>query len=74
MDTLLGPRMDAMHEYLESAYNDGRSHVLHYVSAREAYNIAKAAEAGREGDPNDYRDFLLPPPRSSWAGSGRNRA
>jgi hypothetical protein len=35
---------------------------LHYVTAREAYNIAKAAEAGRDGDPNDYRDFLLPPP------------
>jgi hypothetical protein len=35
---------------------------LHYVTAREAYNIAKAAEAGHCGDPNDYRDFLLPPP------------
>lgn len=72
MDTLLGPRTDAMHTYLESAYNDGDRFVLHYVSAREAYNIAKAAEAGREGDPHDYRDFLLPPPKSSWAGSGRN--
>lgn len=72
MDTLLGLRTDAMHAYLETAYNDGNRFVLHYVSAREAYNIAKAAEAGREGDPGDYRDFLLPPPKSSWAGSGRN--
>jgi hypothetical protein len=35
---------------------------LHYVTAREAYNIVKAAEAGRNGDPNDYRDFVVPPP------------
>jgi hypothetical protein len=35
---------------------------LHYVTAREAYNIAKAAESGHAGDPNDYRDFLIPPP------------
>jgi hypothetical protein len=35
---------------------------LHYVTAREAYNLVKAAEAGHRGDPNDYRDFLLPPP------------
>jgi hypothetical protein len=35
---------------------------LHYVTAREAYNIVKAAEAGHAGDPNDYRDYLLPPP------------
>jgi hypothetical protein len=35
---------------------------LHYVTAREAYNIVKAAEAGRSGNPNDYRDYLIPPP------------
>jgi hypothetical protein len=35
---------------------------LHYVTAREAYNIVKAAEAGKSGDPNDYRDFEIPPP------------
>jgi hypothetical protein len=35
---------------------------LHYVTAREAYNIAKAAEAGHCGDPNNFRDYLLPPP------------
>ncbi|WP_246191933.1 hypothetical protein [Pseudoxanthomonas sangjuensis] len=74
MDTLLGAPADAMHAHLESAYNDGKRYALHYVSAREAYNIAKAAEAGREGNPHDYRDFVLPPPKSSWAGSGRNHA
>jgi hypothetical protein len=35
---------------------------LHYVTAREAYNISRAAEAGHEGDPNHYRDFVIPPP------------
>jgi hypothetical protein len=35
---------------------------LHYVTAREAYNIVKAAEAGKAGDPNAYRDFEVPPP------------
>lgn len=68
MDTLLGPSMDAMHDYLERAYNDGSQYVLHYVTSREVYNIIKAAEAGLDGDPGRYRDYVLPPPRASWAG------
>ncbi len=62
MDALLGEPMDAMFHYLESRYNDGENHVLHYVSTREMYNIIKAAEAGEKGDPNDYRNYILPPP------------
>ena len=69
MDTLLGERVDAMHSHLERRYNDGQNHVLHYVTAREVYNIVKAAEAGLQGDPGQYRDHVLPPPRSSWAGA-----
>lgn len=69
MDTLLGAAADTMHSYLESTYNDGQRHVLHYVTSREVYNIVKAAEAGCEGNPNDYRDYILPPPKSSWAGA-----
>lgn len=38
---------------------------LHYVTAREAYNIAKAAEAGMTGNPNDYRDFEIKPPANT---------
>lgn len=63
MDTLLGEPVDRMFSYLETAYNDGRKHVLHYVSAREFYNIVKAAEAGLTGSPDEYRDFILPRPR-----------
>jgi hypothetical protein len=65
MDTLLGAPMDAMHDHLERAYNDGKKHVLHYVTAREAYNIVKAAEAGHTGNPHRFRDFELPPPPHS---------
>ncbi len=58
---VLGEWRDKLHSYLEKKYNDGNHYALHYVNAREAYNIAKAAEAGKTGNPNDYRDFLIPP-------------
>jgi hypothetical protein len=41
-----------------------RRYRLHYVTAREAYNIAKAAEAGLKGDPTQYYDSLIPPPKN----------
>lgn len=62
MDTLLGAAMDQAFSHLESRYNDGRDWKLHYVSAREVYNIIKAAEAGHEGDPGQYRDFAISRP------------
>ena len=60
-EAVLGAWRDKMQTYLEKNYNDGKNYVLHYVTAREAYNIAKAAEAGKKGNPNAYRDFLIPP-------------
>lgn len=51
----------ALHAALQ-AYNDGRRWRLHYVTAREMYNIAVAAMDGRAGDPNAYRDYVLAPP------------
>ena len=62
MPTLLGEPMARAFTYLESRYNDGVHWKLHYVSAREMYNIAKAAEAGLEGDPAQYRDHTLSRP------------
>jgi len=50
-----------LHSYLATRYNDGGEWALHYATARETYNIIKAAEAGETGNPNDYRNFLLPP-------------
>lgn len=62
MPALLGQPVADMFSYLESRYNDGKDYVLHYVSAREMYNIAKAAEAGCQGNPNQYRDHVVPRP------------
>jgi hypothetical protein len=63
MDTLLGKPMDAAFSYLEQRYNDGKEWKLHYVSARETYNIIKAAEAGLGGDPGAHRDYLISRPK-----------
>jgi len=62
MPTLLGPAMDDAFSHLEEKYNCGKDWKLHYVSAREMYNIIKAAESGLQGDPNQYRDHLIPRP------------
>ena len=59
-----------MHDHLERSYNDGQRHVLHYVTAREVYNIIKAAEHGRQGNPGEYRDYILPRPAAGRAVSG----
>lgn len=62
MDTLLGQPFNDMCQYLEDKYNDGEKHALHYVSAREMYNIVKAAESGENKNPNEYRDFQVAAP------------
>lgn len=63
--SLLGDGGRALHREL-ARYNDGKSWKLHYVTARELFNIAMAAIDGKEGDPSAYRDYLLsPPPVSS---------
>jgi hypothetical protein len=60
--SLLGEPGRALHRELTSRYNDGVRWKLHYVTAREMYNIALAAIDGRSGDPHAFRDFRLPPP------------
>jgi len=59
MKALLGESMDQAFLYLESHYNDGKNYLLHYVTAREMYNIIKAAEAGESGSPNDFRNYSI---------------
>lgn len=61
-DALLGEPGRAFHRVLNQSYNDGERFVLHYVTAREMYNIAFAAMRGRVGDPNQFRDFEIPKP------------
>jgi hypothetical protein len=56
-----------MHTELTTRFNDGERWKLHYVTAREMYNIAIAAMDGRDGDPNTYRDYVLAPPPAAAA-------
>ncbi len=60
-ESFFGGTPDRFYTDIEKSYNDGVTWKLHYVSAREMYNIIKAAEAGLTGDPGLYRDFLIPP-------------
>ena len=60
--SLLGEGGQALHRILTSRYNDGKRWKLHYVTAREMYNLARAAMDGMSGDPARYRDYLLSPP------------
>ena len=53
-EVLLGPAMAAAHLHLQQRYNDGAAWRLHYVTAREMYNLIKAAEAGDPGLSRDY--------------------
>tara|TARA_B110000211_G_scaffold164576_1_gene185770 strand:+ start:2648 stop:3811 length:1164 start_codon:yes stop_codon:yes gene_type:complete len=62
METLLGKPINEMHQHLNAKYNDGKNYFLHYVSSREMYNIIKAAEDCKKGNPNDYRNFVIPKP------------
>jgi hypothetical protein len=59
--SLLGEPGREMHRAL-AHYNDGKRFVLHYVTAREMFNIALAGMSGQCGDPGEYRNFRLPPP------------
>jgi hypothetical protein len=67
-DAVIGEPMRAfLRELVEGV--EERSEILHFVSAREMVNIILAACDGREGIPNEYRDYRLkrlrlPPPES----------
>jgi hypothetical protein len=60
-DTFLGEQMERRCADLEAICAETGCR-LHYVTAREAYNIAKAAEAGHHGDAGKYRDFAISRP------------
>jgi len=71
IDTLLGGPVSGMFADLETRYNDGERYMLHYVSAREMYNIIKAAEAGCGGNPGQYRNMVIPAPKFEPQGKSR---
>ena len=60
--SLLGADGQALHAHLTERYNDGARWRLHYVTAREMYNVARAAMDGLAGDPGRWRDYVVPPP------------
>ncbi len=64
-EDLLGAARHTLHRLLSERYDDGQRYRLHYCSARELTNLALAAEDGQRGDPNDWRDYRLPPPVNS---------
>jgi hypothetical protein len=67
---LLGQDLDALFTDAEARYNDGCNYRLHYVTAREMFNIIKATEAGIEQDISTERDWILPRPASAAVAAG----
>lgn len=55
---LLGEPMRAFHRLLAERARADEGFRYHYVTAREMVNILHAAEAGKEGNPHTYRDFV----------------
>jgi hypothetical protein len=73
-EALLGEPMLRFHEALaERARANPRFH-FHYVTAREMYNLARAAEAGWAGDVAGALDFELVSNLDSAGRSGRRAA
>jgi len=59
-ESLLGEGGRALHTALADVRRGGSP--VHYVTAREMFNVARAAMAGKSGDPSDYFDYIVPPP------------
>ncbi len=63
-DVVCGKPMDDILTYMEEKYNDGKNYVLHYVTARELFNIACAVEAGEQlENPEAFRNYQIAPPK-----------
>jgi hypothetical protein len=59
---LLGDAMVEFHRLLAQRAAHDERFQFHYVTAREMYNLAKAAEAGWTGSVASARDFVVCPP------------
>lgn len=56
--SLLGDGGRTLHRTIH-AYCEAKGWKLHYVTAREMFNIARAAMDGKSGNPNEFRDYIL---------------
>ncbi|HZU83234.1 MAG TPA: hypothetical protein VE987_09970 [Polyangiaceae bacterium] len=75
---MLGPPMASLHAALSELRSSGALSV-HYVTAREMYNVARAAMDGMTGSPEAYFDYEVPPPervavRATGPSSARDRS
>lgn len=59
---LLDSDLDALFSDAEQRYNDGNRYRLHYVTARELFNIVRATEIAPHLSVDAARSFLLHPP------------
>jgi len=60
LETFLGRPAHTLYSTLEKEFRVNGKYRLHYVTARELYNMVKAAEDGCDGNPNKYRDYVIP--------------
>jgi hypothetical protein len=51
--------LERLYSLLENHWNDGEKYQLHYMTAREMFNVVKALERGESGNPGLFRDYLL---------------
>jgi hypothetical protein len=58
---LLDSDLDALFHDAETRYNDGTRYRLHYVTARQMFNIVQATIHESQNSLPALRDFLLPP-------------
>jgi hypothetical protein len=70
VEAVVGSDYEEMLSYLEREYNDGTRYVLHYITARQAYNLARAAAEGATGQPHEYLDAYVPPYAANAARRG----
>jgi hypothetical protein len=56
---LLGEPMRAFHRALARRMAEDPGFSVHYVTTREMYNLARAAESGWDGTVDEARDFEL---------------
>lgn len=61
-EVLLDDPMVRFHEDLASLARENSHFHFHYVTAREMYNLVKAAEAGWKGSVAEARDYCVKPP------------
>ena len=73
-DALFRGPMQRLWAGLEDRFQCRRLWRLHYVTAREAYNIVRAAESGLDGNAGAYRDFELAAPPNRAAANPAARA